>query len=36
MSINCKCKLNRPEVKAAAAEADQAEWVDPDLSFKMP
>ena len=35
--MNFKCKLNRPAVEAAAAaEADQAEWVDPDLSFKMP
>ena len=36
MFINCKCKLNRPAVEAAATGGDQAEWVDPDLSFKMP
>ena len=34
--MNFKCKLIRPAVEPAAAEADQAEWVDPDLSFKMP
>ena len=36
--INCKHKPNRPavEVEAATAGGDQAEWVDPDLSFKMP